>query len=86
MAAIAGDAAAAGAGSDPACAGACSAAGGAAGVGHPAAGGMAQQGTHRGPLATFDSMLTAYLAYLALPDDAARAAFLRDRAGFTHPG
>jgi hypothetical protein len=33
-------------------------------------------------MATFDSLLTAYLAYLALADDAARAAFLRERAGF----
>jgi hypothetical protein len=43
---------------------------------------MTQQGAQRGLLATFDSMLTAYLTYLALADDAARAAFLRERAGF----
>ena len=43
---------------------------------------MAQQGAPRGPMATFDSLLAAYLAYLALADDAARAAFLRERAGF----
>jgi len=58
------------------------AAGGSTGVGHAAAAGMAQQGAHRWPMATFDSMLAAYLAYLALADDAARAAFLRERAGF----
>ena len=40
---------------------------------------MAQQGA---PMATFDSLLTAYLTYLALADDAARAAFLRERVGF----
>jgi hypothetical protein len=33
-------------------------------------------------MATFDSLLTAYLTYLALADDAARAAFLRERVGF----
>jgi len=33
-------------------------------------------------MATFDTLLEAYLAYLALADDAARAAFLRERVGF----
>ena len=79
---LAGGAPAAGAGAGPAGAGAGSAAGGAGGVGHPSAGGMTQQGAQRGPMATFDSLLAAYLAYLALADDAARAAFLRERAGF----
>ena len=63
-------------------AGAGSAAGGAAGVEHAAAGGMAQRGSQRGQLTTFDSMLTVYLTYIALADDTARAAFLRERAGF----
>jgi len=53
------------------------AAGGVAGVGHEAAAGMAQ----RGPMATFDVLLQAYIAYVALADDA-RAAFLRERVGF----
>jgi hypothetical protein len=79
-AALAGDAPAAGAGAGPAGAG--SAAGGVAGVGHPAAGGMAHRGAHHGPMATFDSLLTAYLVYLALADDAARAAFVRENTGF----
>jgi hypothetical protein len=43
---------------------------------------MAQQGAPRGPMSTFDSLLTAYLDYLALADDAARSAFLRERVGF----
>ena len=43
---------------------------------------MAQQGAQRGPMATFDALLQAYLDYLALADDAARAAFLRERVGF----
>ncbi len=48
---------------------------------------MAQRGAQRGPLATFDAMIAAYLAYLALADDTAKAAFLRERAGFKHnPG
>jgi hypothetical protein len=33
-------------------------------------------------MATFDSLLAAYRAYLALADDAARATFLRERLGF----
>jgi hypothetical protein len=33
-------------------------------------------------MATFDSLLAAYLAYLALADDDARATFLRERVGF----
>jgi hypothetical protein len=82
--ALAGGAPVAGAGAGPAGAGAGSAAGGAEGVGHVAAGGMAQaqRTAQRGPLTTFDSMLSAYLAYLVLADDTARAAFLRERAGF----
>jgi len=75
VAALAGGAPAAGAGAGPA-------AGGVAGVGHAAAAGMAQQGAQRGPMATFDSLLAAYLAYLALADDVARATFLRERVGF----
>ena len=56
-----------------------SAAGGVAGVGHAAAAaGMSQ----RGPLATFDALLQAYLDYNALANDVARAAFLRERVGF----
>ena len=43
---------------------------------------MAQRGAQRGQLNTFDSMLAAYLAYFTLADDDARAAFLRERAGF----
>ena len=43
---------------------------------------MAQQGAQRGPMATFDTLLEAYPAYLALADDAARSAFLRERVGF----
>ena len=74
-AALAGGAPAAGAGAGPA-------AGGVAGVGHVAAAGMAQQGAQLGPMATFDSLLAAYRAYLALADDAARATFLRERLGF----
>jgi hypothetical protein len=37
---------------------------------------------------TFDSLLAAYLVYLALADDIARAAFLKERVGFkaTHQG
>ena len=35
----------------------------------------------RGPMATFDVLLQAYIAYVALADDA-RAAFLRERVGF----
>jgi len=62
---------AAGAGGGPA-------AGGVAGAGHAAAAGMAQ----RGPMATFDALLQAYLDYVALANDAARAAFLRERVGF----
>jgi hypothetical protein len=55
------------------------AAGGIAGVGHAAAAaGMSQ----RGPLATFDALLQAYLDYNALANDVARAAFLRERVGF----
>ena len=54
------------------------AAGGVAGVGHAAAAGM----TQRGPMATFDALLQAYLDYVALANDAARAAFLRERVGF----
>ena len=55
------------------------AAGGVAGVGHAAAAaGMAQ----RGPLATLDALLQAYLDYNALANDAARVAFLRERVGF----
>jgi hypothetical protein len=33
-------------------------------------------------MATFDALLAAYLAYVALADDAARVAFLRERVGF----
>ena len=62
---------AAGAGGGPA-------AGGVAGAGHAAAAGMAQ----RGPMATFDALLQAYLDYVALANDAARAAFLRECVGF----
>jgi hypothetical protein len=43
---------------------------------------MAQQRAQRGPMATFDSLLAAYRAYLDLADDAAQAAFLQERAGF----
>jgi hypothetical protein len=43
---------------------------------------MAERGAQRGPMATFDSLLAAYLAYLALADDADRATFLRERVGF----
>ena len=69
----------AGVGSLAAGAGVGPAAGGVAGVGHAvAAAGMAQ----RGPLATFDALLQAYLDHNALVNDAARAAFLRDRVGF----
>ncbi len=69
----------AGAGALAAGAGVGPAAGGVAGVGHAAAAaGMAQ----RGPLATFDALLQAYLDYNALANDAARAAFLRERVGF----
>ena len=39
---------------------------------------MAQQG----PFTTLNSMLTAHAAYTDLPDDAAREAFIRARAGF----
>lgn len=53
--------------------------GGAAGCGHAAAAGMAQQG----PFTTFNSMFTAYEAYTRLPDDA-KEVFLRARAGFKH--
>ena len=38
--------------------------------------------SQRGPLATFDALLQAYLDHNALVNDAARAAFLRERAGF----
>ncbi len=69
----------AGVGAPAAGAGVGPAAGGVAGVGHAAAAaGMAQ----RGPLATFDALLQAYLDYGALANDAARAAFLRERVGF----
>ncbi len=82
--AAAGGEPAAGAVAGPAGAGAGSDAGGAAGVGHAAAGGkaQAQRAARCGPLTMFYSMLTAYLAYLALADDVARAAFLRELAGF----
>ena len=43
---------------------------------------MAQQGAQLGPMATFDSLLAAYLAYLALADDTAWATFLREHVGF----
>jgi hypothetical protein len=36
----------------------------------------------RGPLATLDALLQAYLDYNALANDAARVAFLRERVGF----
>ena len=72
---------AAGAGAGPAVLVVAPAARGAAGGGRIAAGGMTQQGARRGPMATFDALLAAYLDYLAL-DDAARAAFLRERVGF----
>jgi len=55
---------------------------GAAGGGRLAAGGMAQLGVPRGPMTTFEALLQAHLAYNALADDDARAAFLRERKGF----
>jgi hypothetical protein len=55
-------------------------AGGAAGVVQAAAAGMAAQG----PLATFEGMLTSYVAYRALPADEQRA-HLQARAHFKHP-
>jgi hypothetical protein len=74
---------AAGAGAGPAVRVVAPAARGAAGGGRiAAAGGMTQQGAPRGPMATFDALFAAYLDYLALADDAARAAFLRERVGF----
>jgi hypothetical protein len=43
---------------------------------------MEQQGAQRGPMATLDALLQAHLAYNAIEDDDARAAFLRERKGF----
>jgi len=42
----------------------------------------AERGAQRGQLTTFDTMLATYVAYTSLADDAARVAFLRERAGF----